>query len=83
MGITAFIEPLEIHTAEDAKRMRFLGSPTIRVDGLDVETAAREVRHFAIGCRTYVVNGVRLGLPPQEWIENAIRETVVRGRCIL
>ena len=54
----------------------FLGSPTIRVNGLDVEVAARMAKEFGFGCRTYVVNGLRQGTPPQEWIEAAICEAL-------
>jgi hypothetical protein len=37
----ASVEQVEIKSTDDARRMRFLGSPTILVDGMDVEPSAR------------------------------------------
>ena len=46
------IEVREIHTDADAERERFVGSPTIRVDGADVaEPDEREP--VALACRVY------------------------------
>jgi hypothetical protein len=52
------IEAVEIRTQEDAVRMRFLGSPTILVDGVDVEPDARARTDFGFTCRTYGGRGV-------------------------
>ena len=50
-----------------AKNVEFLGSPSLRVNGLDVEPAARAVREYGMMCRTYSVDGgdnhSRLSLP--------------------
>lgn len=65
----ATIEAVEIKTQQDAERMRFLGSPTILVDGMDVEPEARTRTDFGFTCRTY---GGR-GLPSRELVASAIR----------
>ncbi|MCL5744163.1 MAG: cation transporter [Acidobacteria bacterium] len=52
----------------------FIGSPTIRIDGVDVEAAARASKEFGMACRTYLDAGNRVGLPPREWIRKAVRE---------
>ena len=57
-----------------AQLTRFLGSPTVRVDGQDVEPAARVERAFGLSCRTYIYGGRRAGVPPLEWIRAAVRE---------
>jgi len=47
-GIDATIELRRVETVEDAERERFLGSPTVRVDGRDVDPercGARGLRH--------------------------------------
>ncbi|GCC10409.1 hypothetical protein IPdc08_00433 [archaeon] len=41
-GIEAEIEKVNVKTEEEAQKLRFLGSPTIRVDGKDVERKARK-----------------------------------------
>lgn len=37
-----------INTQKQAEEHRFLGSPTIQVNGLDIEPAAREAKYFCI-----------------------------------
>ena len=43
------IELVEVADPEAAVGLRFLGSPTVRVDGVDVEPGAEERRDFASG----------------------------------
>lgn len=52
----------------------FLGSPSIRVGGRDVERAVRGCEAAGYSCRRYVHEGKPSGVPPVEWIRNAIRE---------
>jgi hypothetical protein len=55
-----------------AERERFLGSPTVRIDGRDVEPGAGERRDFGLKCRLYrTPNGLR-GTPPDDWILDAL-----------
>jgi hypothetical protein len=65
---------VEVRDVATAQRVGFLGSPTIRVDGQDVETAARAERAFGLSCRTYIDGCRRAGVPPSEWIRAAVRE---------
>ncbi len=65
---------VEVKDAVTAQRIGFLGSPTVRVDGQDVEPAARAERAFGLSCRTYIDGGRRAGVPPPEWIRAAVRE---------
>ena len=56
-----------------AERERFPGSPTIRVDGHDVDPTYSDPRDYTPRCRLYrTADGLR-GLPEREWIANAIR----------
>jgi copper chaperone CopZ len=72
--VTAEVSEVNIHDASTAEEVGFLGSPSIRVNGLDVEPEARSAREYGMMCRTYVVNGRREGLPSREIIRQAIRE---------
>ena len=77
-----FAEVLEVNVSEEsmAQRVGFLGSPSIRVNGLDVEPEARAERAYGMMCRTYAVNGGREGLPSREMLRQAMREEdSVRG----
>ena len=73
-GEPANMIEVEVQDAATAHRVGFLGSPTIRVDGQDVEPLARVGRAFGLTCRTYIDEGRRSGVPPSEWIRAAVRE---------
>jgi hypothetical protein len=58
---------------EQAQRERFLGSPTIRVDGRDVDPGADARWDSGLSCRLYAgPDGLR-GTPPDEWVLAALR----------
>jgi hypothetical protein len=63
--------------AESAARLRFLGSPTIRVDGRDVEPSASERQEFALSCRVYRTERGLGGQPDEAWIRDALTEPAV------
>lgn len=44
---------VRVETEDEAARTRLLGSPSVRVDGVDVELAARTRGDFALQCRVY------------------------------
>ncbi len=49
LGLDAKIEETVISTAEDAARCRFLGSPSVRVNGRDIEPGADDRTDFGMG----------------------------------
>ncbi len=77
-GVATEMIVVEVKDAATARSVGFLGSPTIRIDGRDVEAAARSARGFGLTCRTYTVDGRRSGVPPAEWIRAAVREAKER-----
>lgn len=68
------VEVRHVEIADDnaAKELRFLGSPTVRVDGRDVDPEADGRSDFAMQCRVYSVNGKLRNAPAREWIERAL-----------
>jgi len=70
--IEAQIVSLDVPDVETATRLRFLGSPSIRVNGVDIEPARQDDSPF-FGCRTYNVQGKTVGVPPGEWLAEALR----------
>jgi hypothetical protein len=56
----------------DVERERFLGSPTLRIDGVDVEPGADERTDYGIKCRLYRTDEGLGGAPPDEWVVAAL-----------
>lgn len=73
-GIFAQISEVHVRDHAFAQQIGFLGSPSIRVNGLDVEPATRPAHEYGMMCRTYIVDGRREGCPSREMIRQAIRE---------
>lgn len=72
------IETVPIAAAEAAIAHRFLGSPTLRIDGLDVEPSARERNDYGMQCRLYPTReGIR-GAPPDDLVIDAISRARVQ-----
>lgn len=68
------VEQRRVESDAAARRERFLGSPTLRVDGVDVDPGAGERTDFGVKCRLYpAVEGLR-GAPPDEWVLCALRQ---------
>lgn len=65
---------IEVRDESDARELKFFGSPTIRVNGLDIEASSRQVSETGFACRCYPG-----GLPSEEMIRTAVREA--RGQC--
>jgi hypothetical protein len=70
------IELVEVPDAEAAVAHRFLGSPTVRVDGRDVEPGADERRDFTVACRVYPTEQGLAGQPDEAWIRDALSRSV-------
>ena len=57
---------------------RFPGSPTIRVDGVDIDPAFVEPGDYTPRCRLYQTSEGLRGLPEPAWIEAALRSAIDR-----
>jgi hypothetical protein len=68
---SVFIET-PVSNSEEASSQAFPGSPTLRVNGQDIEDLPPD-RQIGFACRTYSVGGRTQGLPPRSWLERAIR----------
>ena len=49
LDIAIIVENIFIDTQEEAVKYRFLGSPTVQIDGLDLDIDARKITDFGIG----------------------------------
>jgi hypothetical protein len=52
LGVSSEVHQRRIDTDEDAVSARFTGSPTIRVDGVDLFPITQN--HYGLGCRLYL-----------------------------
>ena len=71
--VPATVELVHVESDDEAQRQRFLGSPTVRVDGRDIDPSAKDRDDFGMQCRVYSVSGRLDGAPPTEWIASALR----------
>ena len=74
--IEAEVRLIEVTDEKVVETVRFLGSPSVRVDGVDIEPG-REGDVPFYGCRTYMVAGETVGVPPEKWLVDAL----ARGIC--
>jgi len=70
IGVPIELSEIRVESERDAKRERMLGSPTIQLDGTDIDPAARGRDDYAMSCRVF---GGADGLPPREMIAAALR----------
>lgn len=62
------IELVRIEDADVAERERFLGSPTVRIDGEDVEPGADQRSDFGLKCRLFATPDGLQGMPADDWV---------------
>jgi hypothetical protein len=72
-GVSSAIELVNVPDADAAERQRFLGSPTLRVDGSDVEPGADLRTDFGLKCRLYRSEAGFAGTPADQWVLDALR----------
>ena len=68
------VELVEITSHEQAMEQRFLGSPTIQVDGRDIDPGADSHSPVAFACRVYHTPDGSRGVPPRRWLVDALSE---------
>jgi hypothetical protein len=72
-GVDAEIERIEVVTDEQAAQLDFHGSPTIRVEGIDVDPAGTEGTPVALACRVYRLEDGRFSpVPSKDMIRRAL-----------
>jgi hypothetical protein len=72
------IDVRELSTDADAQREQFVGSPTIRVDGRDVQPVRDEP--IGLSCRVYRLAGGRISpLPDREEVRQTLLDAIKGG----
>ncbi|MBI5182837.1 MAG: DUF2703 domain-containing protein [Nitrospinae bacterium] len=73
---TIRIEKIKVISNDHARSLEFLGSPTIRINGRDIEEKAQGWKDFGLRCRVYESQEGFGGIPTKEMILKALQ----RGR---
>ena len=68
----AEIRVIQVADQPAAERLRFLGSPTIRVNGRDIEPGAEWNHEYVHGCWLYRGEHSLRGLPEAAWLRQAL-----------
>lgn len=71
-GVPARVELIDVVTEDQARRRRFLGSPTVRVDGRDVDPLAEGRSDYSLATRIYRTERGLAGGPDGSWIRAAL-----------
>ena len=74
-SMNAEIRSVDVPDPETAEQLRFLGSPSVRVAGRDVEPGAAERTDFVLSCRVYRTGEATSGVPSEESIRAALADS--------
>jgi hypothetical protein len=81
-AVEAAVEYIEVPDQETGDRVRFPGSPTIRVNGRDVEPGVEDCFECSPRCRIYhTYLGLR-GVPLRAWVETAVDLAIAEQRAV-
>jgi len=72
LGLEPEITLVEVADHEAARRLRFVGSPTIRVGGRDVDPNTDERSGYALSCRVFRTEAGIVGQPDERWVREAL-----------
>ena len=68
------IKLVKVGTVDEARKAKFLGSPSIRIDGVDIEGETKSHnRDYSLKCRVYKCNWVFQGVPPKNLLREALK----------
>ena len=72
LGIEPELRLVHVRDRLAAARLRFLGSPTIRVAGVDVDPHTEQRTDYALSCRVFRTEAGIVGQPEERWVREAL-----------
>jgi hypothetical protein len=78
-GVDAPVELRRVESDDAARCERFLGSPTLRIDGADIDPGAGTRRDYGLKCRLYPNADGLAGTPPDAWVQDALEAAARRN----
>lgn len=79
LGLEERIEVINIHDNDEAIAKCFLGSPSIRINGKDLEHADEADTDYSMRCRRYKSESRVQGYPEPELVRAALQATIENG----
>jgi hypothetical protein len=71
-GVDRPVRQRRVESDDVAQQERFLGSPTLRIDGVDVDPGAAQREDYGLKCRLYSTPDGLRGVPADEWVLDAL-----------
>ena len=72
LGLDAELRTTLILDQAAADQARFAGSPTVRVDGRDIEPGSEPAAEYLLGCRLYRLGHRFAAQPEERWVRDAL-----------
>ncbi len=72
-GVDAPVDARRVESDAEAQRERFLGSPTLRVDAVDVDPGASDRTDYGLKCRLYPTGSELRTAPRDDWVLGALQ----------
>jgi hypothetical protein len=79
VGIDTELRTSLIDDQAAAVQARFPGSPTVRVDGHDVEPGSEPATEYIVACRLYRLEHRFAGQPEERWVREALLRAATSG----
>ena len=85
IGYEVKVNRIHVETEEQAIEHRFVSSPTIRINGRDIQIQVKESHcsscssltdGASVDCRLWLFNGEEFSVPPKEMIIDAVMHTI-------
>ncbi len=78
VGIKSTISINIIETDDEAAQFKFVGSPSIHINGEDVDALSKKITQYrASSCRPYFYEGRSYDCPPKEMIVSALLKHIL------
>ena len=75
VGRSVELKLVNVAEPDTAAKERFLGSPSIRVDGRDIEPGADARADYVLACRVYRTENSTSGHPDKRWLRDALSDS--------
>jgi hypothetical protein len=72
MGVPADVKVIDVSSPAEAQKRLLLGSPTVRVDGQDVDPGPNPHDEFTTDDRVYRTDRGLIGWPEPHWVRAAV-----------